>query len=95
MKCNTVKLPGGGMAIICTRGQSRKLRCSSCSGVGNWLCDFPIERAGKATTCDRPICHRCTTRISGDRDLCRAHAPLWDNVADKPLVGPAARKARG
>jgi len=87
--CNPVKLPAGGMAIVCTRGRRVK-QCSSCSRAGDRLCDFPVERVGKAGTCDRSICHRCSTRISGERDLCRAHAPLWDRVADRALVGPGA-----
>jgi len=88
-----VKMPNGGFAFLC-RGRQRPRRCRYCGGTSNRLCDFPVERNGQGGTCDRPICSRCTTRISGERDLCRAHAPLWDMQADRPRVGPGAEERK-
>ncbi len=89
MPCTPVKLPDGGFAILCSRGQTRK-RCNYCDGIADRLCDYPVLRNGKRSTCDAPLCSRCTTRIAGDGDLCRAHAPLWDAALGRPRVGSGA-----
>lgn len=87
MPCTPVKLGQDTFAIAC--GRARK-RCRYCNGGADRLCDFPVLRDGKRGTCDAPICSRCTTRIAGDGDLCRAHAPLWDAALGRPKVGPGA-----
>jgi hypothetical protein len=73
--CEKVDLGGGSMAIVCSRGR-RARSCSYCSSTSSRLCDYPVKEH-KSGMCDRPLCERCTTRIAGDGDLCRAHAPLW------------------
>ena len=73
MPCEKVDLGGGSMAIVCSRGRRA---CSYCSSTSSRLCDYPVKEH-KSGTCDRPLCERCITRITGDGDLCRAHAPLW------------------
>jgi len=80
------------MAIACSRGRPRK-RCAYCGGEATRLCDFSVTRGAKRGTCDVGLCSRCTTKIAGDGDLCRAHAPLWDRALGKPLVGPGSGPA--
>lgn len=89
MPCTPVKLPGGGMALV-RHAHRRIAPCRYCAAQGTRLCDFPVLRGLHKGTCDAPLCERCATRISSDRDLCRAHLPLWDLKADKPRVGPGA-----
>ena len=77
MPCETLVLPDGTTAIVCTRGQ-RTPRCSvpGCRNPGAHLCDHPLagKKAGK--TCDRRICAVHATKTGPDRDLCPAHAAL-------------------
>jgi hypothetical protein len=77
--------------FACTRGRATK-RCAYCGRSADRLCDFPVLRNGQRTTCDAPLCSRCTSRIAGDGDLCRAHRPLWDAATNKPTVGPGAEE---
>jgi hypothetical protein len=79
-----------GNAIICSRGSRRPPRCIYCGTPSSHLCDFPVEREGKTTTCDAALCRRCSTRIPGARDLCRSHSALWDHATGRPKVGPSA-----
>ncbi len=67
----TVKMPGGGFAIICTRGRGHVKRCSfeGCDQPGDRLCDW--KAGGK--TCDKPICRRHGLRIAKDVDFCINH----------------------
>jgi len=88
MPCRPVPLPGG-FAVVCGPG-NRSKPCTYCGRNSSRLCDFPVLRKGIKTTCDAPLCDRCTQRIAGDGDLCRAHAPLWDAALGKPTVGPGA-----
>ena len=87
MTCEVKDLKGT-MAIVCGRRASKS--CRYCHGASSRLCDFPVVREGKRGTCDAPLCSRCTTRIAGDGDLCRAHAPLWDMARGQAKVGPGA-----
>lgn len=94
MPCETKDLGGGSFAIVCSKGSGA--RCAYCSNRGTQLCDFPVTRNGKKGTCDVRLCTRCSTKIAGDGDLCRAHAPLWDSALGKPKVGPGTEpKAEG
>lgn len=80
MRCSYVKVPGGGVAMVCSqRGPRRRCQCGRGADL---LCDWkvPGKRSG---TCDKPICSRCTTSPAPDKDLCPKHATEW-----------AARKAR-
>ena len=91
MPCNPVKLPGGGTAIVCSGRGRRPKPCAYCGRPSSRLCDFPVTKdRGVKGTCDAPLCERCTARIAGDGDLCRAHAPLWDQKLGRPTVGPGA-----
>lgn len=81
MGCEHVKI-GNTEAIICSRGRRRQV-CSVglCGRPSVALCDYPVERSGKATTCDSPMCerHRHTvahTIIAGKPepvDYCEGH----------------------
>jgi hypothetical protein len=70
MTCETVTLPGGGRAIVCS---SRRRDKCACGRPATLLCDWkaPERRSG---TCDRPICARCATMPAENKDLCPDHA---------------------
>lgn len=73
MPCVRIALPGGGSAIVCTRGR-RQPRCSApgCRRSGAFLCDHPTP-GGRRTTCSRAMCAEHRT-MSGPLDLCAEHA---------------------
>ncbi len=75
MPCNTVKLPGGGYAIVCSSG-NRPKRCSVCGGPGGKLCDFPLMGRLAGKTCDRPLCAKCATSGGAEIDYCPPHARM-------------------
>jgi len=95
MPCERVDAPHV-TAFICSRGR-RARPCAYCGSASSRLCDFPVLRTvGRNPqrvkgTCDSPLCDRCTSKIAGDGDLCRAHAPLWDAALGKPTLGPGAK----
>jgi len=85
MPCDRVPLPGGSTAIVCSRGR-RGAPCAYCGRASSRLCDFPVTKdRGVKGTCDAPLCSSCTTRIAGDGDLCRTHAPLWNAALGRPI----------
>ena len=71
MTCNTVTLPDGARAIVCT--QTR--RCA-CGRPHTLLCDWKMP-AKASGTCDAPLCRKCTTSPAPDKDLCANHAAEW------------------
>lgn len=80
MRCDTIDLGDGGVAIVCSRGARRKT-CSSCKKrPATKLCDAVVVRRGKGVgTCDRDLCATCaqTTHEPGAKDstdLCPVHA---------------------
>lgn len=80
MPCTPIKLPGGGVAIACTRGRRprRTPDCSCCTQrEGPLLCDFPI---GNGKTCDKPLCRDCARRVGPNRDYCPSHPHQLDLV---------------
>lgn len=71
-----MRLPGGGSAIVCTRGPKTKPKpCVRCGAVSTRLCDAQLapDLAGKARSCDAPICARCTTSPRPGVDYCPDH----------------------
>ena len=76
MTCNFLELPGGGTAIVCTRG-GRALLCQEpdCGDDHVALCDFPLGRPAPRATCDRRLCERHRRR-RGKLDYCPAHEKL-------------------
>lgn len=87
MPCVRVKLPDGGVALLCGVKRSVKA-CGVCGGLATRLCDGPAPAAARPgqTTCDTPLCGRCTTRVGRAKDLC-------PNCAreDRQLVLPGSR----
>lgn len=81
-------LDGGGWA--CSRG-SRSKQCA-CGRTSAALCDFPVLRDGKVTTCDVPLCRSCARHIREEFDLCRSHAAetAWNYETGVPRIGPGA-----
>ncbi len=63
MTCESVPLPGGGRAIVC----SKTPRCE-CGRPAPLLCDWkvPSKKSG--------ICKACSTSPAVDKDLCPEHA---------------------
>lgn len=76
MACRTFGLADNSVAIICSRGRRRQ-KCSVelCGKDSVALCDYPVERNGKKTTCDSPMCamHRHTVGTVLDIDWCENH----------------------
>lgn len=69
MGCDHIKLPGGGSAIVCSRGRrTQSCHIQGCRGTVVSLCDYPVERKGKKATCDAPMCsaHRHTVSKTED-----------------------------
>lgn len=58
MTCTPYKLPGGGVAIVCTKG--RKPKCVTCGGAAELECDG----------CDKPICAQHSLSPSRNLDYC-------------------------
>ena len=77
-----VPMPGGGYAIVCTRGR-RPINCHYCGRPGGLLCDFPLSGQKAGQTCDAPLCHRCTWSPSAGKDYCRPHRTLIEQQAAK------------
>lgn len=71
MTCHTVKLPGGGAAIVCERGPRPKPKYCACGAKATRLCDAPT---GKGRTCDRPLCDGCTSSPAPEVDHCPEHS---------------------
>ncbi len=77
MICETVRLPDGVAAIVCSGRGRRRKRCA-CGGLTVALCDYPIQlrdREGDVPekTCDKPLCTRCAVRVAKNVDYCREH----------------------
>lgn len=73
MPCTRVPMPGGGVAIVCTR--ERRKRCA-CGAPVTRACDWKVATR-KSGTCDAPLCARCSHVPAPGKDLCPAHAAEW------------------
>lgn len=82
MACNTIELPGGGMAIVCgPRARRRRCVAPGCDWWADAQCDYPlVSRPGK--TCDRYLCQRHRVEqvkipgvhaVTGRVDYCEPH----------------------
>ena len=83
MPCHTMKISGGGYAIVCTRGRKAK-PCAFCGKPSDKLCDWPV---GNGKTCDAEMCNDCArtlgrqhtdtgfgmTRLNDTIDVCPIH----------------------
>ena len=74
MGCKTVHFDGGS-AMVCSRGRRTVCATPMCGRASLSLCDYPVERNGKKTTCDRHMCaiHRHPVPGEFDRDWCEWH----------------------
>ncbi len=97
MPCETFRFPGGGTAIVCSRGRQVRKKCVGCGKPATLLCDYPLQgkRAGK--TCDRPICAKCATKVPGVEtsehdpfNLCPQHKDKASEVFFQPPEGARA-----
>ncbi len=68
--CESVSLPGGGSAIVCTGGRVKRCKCGRRS---TRLCDWKVA-SKRSGTCDAPLCANCSTMPADDKDLCAEHA---------------------
>lgn len=89
MPCE-VKKHGETVLVVCSR-RTGVGHCR-CGRACTKLCDFPVERAGKVTTCDAKLCSRCATHVGHEKDLCPPHSlrDYWDYENGRPKVGPGA-----
>jgi len=80
MVCETVRLPGGGAAIVCGP-RRRRPRCSApgCTAPSEFQCDAAVGRR----TCDRHLCRRHHTPGGVGIDFCPDHA---DHVRQPALL---------
>ncbi len=73
MGCDTIRMPDGGFAIVCSRGRRHHAapppKCR-CGRPATLLCDHPQPGGG---TCDRPICATCARVVGPDRHHCPVH----------------------
>jgi hypothetical protein len=69
MPCYPVRLDNGTGAVAIVCGRLGK-RCSSCGGISEFLCDFPV---GDGKTCDRPMCRDHAVVVGKNRHLCLQH----------------------
>jgi hypothetical protein len=81
MTCETVRLPGGGVAMVCgprarPPGSSpgakgpRKCYVPGCPTPAAFQCDFPTGRG----TCDRHVCAAHRSAQGTGVDFCPEHA---------------------
>lgn len=89
MACEHVKI-GGATMIVCGP-KKRAPRCRWCAGGSTALCDFQVGRtlAGKAITCDAPMCDHHRTMLSPNRDHCPTHAMPGEGSSKEPFTWPA------
>jgi len=75
MACERIDADGGVFAIACTRG-ARRRRCKFCSRWGVKLCDYPVRRNGRQTTCDAACCAEHAFSRGENLDYCLQHHNL-------------------
>jgi hypothetical protein len=73
VNCDRVKLPGGGVAIVCGRGP-RRHRCCACTLAGGFQCDWKVS---PTKTCDRYICPDHAQQVAPGKHLCPEHQETY------------------
>jgi hypothetical protein len=88
MGCENVKLPGGGMAIVCGRGR-RGARCGWCTQRAGLLCDWKV---GKGKTCDAKICNTHAQEVAPEKHLCPEHQTAYKAWLARRSAPPATQE---
>lgn len=75
MTCRSIDLGNGVVGIVCGRREGPPKPCivPGCGKPHARLCDWPVLRRGKPTTCDLKLCEGHATKV-GELDYCPAHA---------------------
>lgn len=74
--CDSVKMPGGGTAIICgVRTHPRY--CATCGREAVALCDWKVP-SKYSGTCDQPMCAQHAKRVALNKHLCPEHQRRYD-----------------
>lgn len=76
MSCETVRMPDGGLAIVCTRGKRPARKCA-CGRPATLQCDYPVEHG----TCDEWLCKSCAVHVGHNRDYCPSHPRAQSELA--------------
>ena len=65
---------GNVVGRACYREPRARCATTACAGAGTILCDYPVIRRGRQTTCNRRVCRGCAVALGTDLDLCPPHA---------------------
>ncbi len=82
MACRHFKI-GNSTGIICGP-KPRVRKCHKCHKDSVVLCDYPVVRNGRQTSCDAPCCRAHAKVVGPDLDYCVAHA-LMTPAIQEPL----------
>lgn len=77
MPMRSVPITDGAGNVIgraCYRENLPRCQTAGCPGNGAVLCDFPVTRRGRQTTCNRRVCRSCAKTLGGGQDFCPPHA---------------------
>jgi len=74
--------------MVCT-GRQRRSKCMTpnCGKLVEALCDYPVTRKGKRTTCRAKLCTGCRVQKDDATDYCPPHARLVDARQRQPERG--------
>lgn len=87
MTCRTIYgADGKPMGIGCTRTMGGRAVCdiAGCSRAHTTLCDWKLKGAKAGQTCSARLCASHATNVGPERDLCPAHAAVWDAHPSNP-----------
>lgn len=65
---------GNVIGRACYREHRVACATVNCTGAGTILCDYPVTRRGRQTTCNRRVCRSCAVALGTGLDLCPPHA---------------------
>ncbi len=82
---------GRVIGVACYREPRASCQTKHCRGAAVILCDYPVTRRGKATTCSRHVCRGCAKHVGPNLDYCPPHARLYE--ADAPRRADEAKLA--
>lgn len=90
MTCETVRLPGGGAAIVCNRRRRVKCSVAGCGAPSQFQCDGAAPQR-KSGTCDRHLCAAHRTPQGPGIDYCPEHAKQPFTNLEKAELSATAR----